>query len=333
MGVRVRSATRVLDWCTGGGAGTSADAPVRAAEWLAEHRSPRSPAVLVALHSAAAAIATADLLWASRAGTALLWAPLVIVTVVLGARLTTLTAIVVAVAVGLLVDRTDKVSGGTTAIDALVRGLGLVGVAVLTSWSVLATVELARRSRTDVSTGLLNRAGFLAAAERERERAVRNGTPVSIAYFDLDGLKEINDHHGHTHGDAAIARFAHHLDRSRRIVDVAGRLGGDEFALLLPATGSRGVQQVLRRLYQEIDRDPSCPPASAGAVTWAEPPNVRGMVRQADALMYRCKGRGGSSWVTLDLGHRLVGTRRPEEATASTCPGVADADWEPQPQA
>ena len=319
---------QALGWCTGGAGetGTSVEAPVRTAEWLAEHRAPQTPAVLVALHVAGAIVALIELWWASTAGSAVLWAPLVIVSVVCGTRLTTITFIALAMATGFLADRADAASGGVMAVDALVRFTGLVGVAVLTSWSVLATVELARRSRTDVGTGLLNRAGFLAAAERERERAVRNGTSLSIVYFDLDGLKDANDHHGHAYGDAAISRFAHHLDRSRRIVDVAGRLGGDEFVLLLPATGSIGVQQVLRRLYRAIERDAACLPASAGAVTWANPPAVRSMLRQADTLMYRSKGQGGRSWAMLDLtGSPNAASRRgaPGDTSAgATSPGV-----------
>ncbi len=293
---------RVLDWCTGSGVGTrSTDAPVRAAEWLAEHRAPACAPVLVAVHVAAVGVATADLLWASQAAMALLWAPLVIGAVASGAKLATVTFVGVAVATGVVADIAADTSGAATTVDAVVRLVGLVGVATLTSWSVLATVELARRSRTDVSTGLLNRMGFLAAAERERQRALRNGDSLSVVYFDLDGLKETNDHHGHAWGDVAIARFAHHLDRSRRMVDVAGRMGGDEFVLLLPATDATGVQQILRRLYRAIGSDAACLPASAGAVTWARPPSVRNMLRQADRLMYRSKQDGGRSWVMLDL--------------------------------
>ena len=306
--------TTVLDWCTGGGVGTrSTDAPVRAAEWLAEHRGPACTPVLVTVHVVAVGVATADLLWASKAATVLLWAPLVIGAVASGAKLATGTFIGVAIAAGVVADVSTETSTAAITVDALVRLVGLVGVAALTSWSVLATVELARRSRTDVSTGLLNRAGFLAAAERERQRAVRDGTSLSVVYFDLDGLKEANDHHGHARGDVAIARFAHHLDRSRRIVDVAGRLGGDEFVLLLPTTDATGVQQVLRRLYRAVGSDAACLPASAGAVTWARPPSVRNMLRQADRLMYRSKQDGGRSWVMLDL---TEGRHRPAPAAA-----------------
>ena len=301
--------TRTIDWCTGGGVGThSTDVPVRAAEWLAEHRAPAPKCAAIGIYGLAAVVAALEL-WPSGPAVALLWAPIVVLAVAIGARAATLACIVLSVGVGVIADRDVGLPTDEVVLDAVIRAAGLLTLAVITSWSVLATVELARRSRTDASTGLLNRAGFLAAAARERERALRNGTTLSIVYFDLDGLKTANDQSGHAHGDVVIAHFARHLDQSRRVVDVAGRLGGDEFGLLLPSTDGDGVQHVLRRLYHQIDRDPDCLPASAGAVTWAHPPSVATMLRQADRLMYRSKRDGGRSWAILDLAVD-VGPRR-----------------------
>lgn len=65
-------------------------------------------------------------------------------------------------------------------MDALFRFAGLTVVAVIASWAVLATVELARRGTTDHATGLLNRASFFAALERERERALRERQVLSL---------------------------------------------------------------------------------------------------------------------------------------------------------
>jgi diguanylate cyclase (GGDEF)-like protein len=309
--------TSAFDWCTGGGAGTrSSEVPVRAAEWLAEHRAPAPKAAVVTLHGLAVVVATLER-WPPAPAIALLWAPIVVLAVAIGARVTTLTCIALAIVAGVVADRDVGASTGEVVLDALIRAAGLLALAIIASWSVLAAVELAHRSRTDAGTGLLNRAGFLDAAARERERAVRNGTALSIVYFDLDGLKTANDSRGHAHGDVVIAHFARHLDQSRRIVDVAGRLGGDEFGLLLPSTDGAGVQQVLRRLYREILRDPDCLAASAGAVTWARPPAVATMLRQADRLMYRSKRNGGQSWAILDLTVEAGSGRDPSAATSA----------------
>ena len=63
--------------------------------------------------------------------------------------------------------------------------------------------------------------------------ADRYGTPSSVLYFDLNGLKGINDRWGHAAGDAALAHVADVLLRNTRGSDVVGRLGGDEFGVIL----------------------------------------------------------------------------------------------------
>ncbi|HEU5083976.1 MAG TPA: GGDEF domain-containing protein [Acidimicrobiales bacterium] len=294
---------RTWDWWTADSAGTgSNDLPVRAAEWVAERRDqPPSLATGVVVLCTAGVVGAIDALVASHAGTAVLWAPVIVLTIVAGTRVATAACTATAVAVGILSDQAADQSAGITVVDALFRFAGLFVIAVLASWAVLATVELARRGTTDHGTGLLNRAGFFAALERERERARREGQALSLVYFDVDGLKEANDAHGHAHGDEVLRRFATHLDRSRRLVDVAARLGGDEFALLLPGADTVGVQQVLRRLFDALDRDRVCLSASAGAVTWLDPPAGGVMLRQADDAMYRVKQAGGRSWTVLDL--------------------------------
>jgi diguanylate cyclase (GGDEF)-like protein len=90
--------------------------------------------------------------------------------------------------------------------------------------------ELDRAARTDPLTGLLNRRGFAAALD-----AGRATRPEGVlAYLDMDGLKALNDRHGHATGDAAIRVLAARMTAALRPGEVAARLGGDEFALWLP---------------------------------------------------------------------------------------------------
>jgi diguanylate cyclase (GGDEF)-like protein len=294
---------RAWDWWTADSSSAgSSELPVRAAEWLAERRL-RAPSLAMGglILGASAVVGAIDALVASNVGAAVLWAPVVVLTIIVAARSATAACTFAAVAIGVASDRANDLSLGVTIADAFFRFLGLTIVALLASWAVLATVELARRSRTDPSTGLLNRAGFFAELERERERAVRDGTPLSLVYLDLDGLKAANDIYGHAHGDELLSRFATYLDQCRRIVDVAARLGGDEFALVLPGADPGGVQRVLGRLFGMLDADVHALSASAGAVTWASPPPAGIMLQQADEAMYQVKQRGGRSWVVLDL--------------------------------
>ena len=93
--------------------------------------------------------------------------------------------------------------------------------------------ELDRAARTDPLTGLLNRRGFAAALD-----AGRATRPEGVlAYLDMDGLKLLNDRHGHAAGDAAIRVLAARMTAALRPGEVAARLGGDEFALWLPGLG------------------------------------------------------------------------------------------------
>jgi diguanylate cyclase (GGDEF)-like protein len=61
----------------------------------------------------------------------------------------------------------------------------------------------------------------------------RYDSPSSLVYFDVNGLKPINDSHCHSAGDADLMRIAGVLVKNVRESDVVGRLGGDEFSIIL----------------------------------------------------------------------------------------------------
>jgi diguanylate cyclase (GGDEF)-like protein len=88
----------------------------------------------------------------------------------------------------------------------------------------------------DDLTGVANRRGFLAAAERECQRAIREHRSALLAYIDVNDFKEINDTHGHAEGDEALRSIGKVLRAAFRGADVIGRLGGDEFAVLVLPT-------------------------------------------------------------------------------------------------
>jgi diguanylate cyclase (GGDEF)-like protein len=104
---------------------------------------------------------------------------------------------------------------------------------------------------TDELTGLLNRRGWHAVAAHEIERARRSGESRGLLFFDVDGLKQVNDRLGHREGDRAIVDAAAVLRSVARSSDVLGRLGGDEFALML---GDAALPDVVRGRVQEALR-------------------------------------------------------------------------------
>src|SRR5664279_1575350 len=88
-------------------------------------------------------------------------------------------------------------------------------------------------SLTDELTGLLNRRGFTTLAEQQLRTSLRTRNRLWLLFADLDGLKEINDRHGHETGDRALCEVARLLRTgSFREADLVARLGGDEFAVL-----------------------------------------------------------------------------------------------------
>jgi diguanylate cyclase (GGDEF)-like protein len=101
---------------------------------------------------------------------------------------------------------------------------------------------------TDPLTDVLNRRGFVDAAERELARARRYGRSFVVAYVDVRGLKAVNDTEGHLAGDELLRQVAGLLTDSARADDVVGRIGGDELALLLPEQSGEGAMAVATRI-------------------------------------------------------------------------------------
>ncbi|MFC3032580.1 sensor domain-containing diguanylate cyclase [Pseudoalteromonas fenneropenaei] len=85
----------------------------------------------------------------------------------------------------------------------------------------------------DELTHLSNRRGFLSLGQYALELCQRQNFPASIVFFDLDGLKAVNDQFGHEMGDNVLRFFAAHLKNCTRRSDLLARLGGDEFVMLL----------------------------------------------------------------------------------------------------
>ena len=80
---------------------------------------------------------------------------------------------------------------------------------------------------------IANRRAFVREMSRIMSYAQRYGTPASVLYFDLNGMKAINDSHGHAAGDEALLAVAKTLIENVRESDVVGRIGGDEFGVLM----------------------------------------------------------------------------------------------------
>ena len=185
--------------------------------------------------------------------------------------------------------------------NSLMRGLIFFAVGMLLVRLKRALERETHLATRDALTGIGNWRHFEAVAGRELVRARRSGTPLSVAYIDLDNFKSVNDKLGHQSGDALLVSVALVLQESVRTIDCVARLGGDEFVVLMPETereGARVVVDRIRRMVEETLKEGHWPATlSVGQVTFMSvPASIDEMIKTADDLMYSVK-KGGKNTV------------------------------------
>jgi len=112
--------------------------------------------------------------------------------------------------------------------------------------------ELGNLALTDELTGLCNRRGFMAIAERQLKIGHRTGRGILLFFLDIDGMKHINDSFGHGEGDLVLKRTAKALKLTFRDSDVIARLGGDEFAVLAIEASDNSEAAIRARLAEDL---------------------------------------------------------------------------------
>lgn len=156
---------------------------------------------------------------------------------------------------------------------------------------------------TDDLTGLRNRRYIQHRLEEEILRAARTRRPLSVALFDVDHFKRINDAHGHDAGDEVLRSVGAMALRACRGSDLLARLGGDEFLIVLPETDPEGAGVIGERLRRWIEamrvdvaKHTITVTASFGIATLAPDapgiPDAPALVKRADEALYRVKAEG-----------------------------------------
>jgi diguanylate cyclase (GGDEF)-like protein len=158
---------------------------------------------------------------------------------------------------------------------------------------------------TDPQTRLLNRMSSLQGLATEIERANRYGRPLSVALFDIDNFKRVNDTHGHAIGDEVLRHVAKVLQDNVRSVDSLGRFGGEEFLLVMPETDLDGGIASAENLRRVLGRTPVTLTTAAGELRFrvAISAGVTGsggersvevddLLREADSALYGAKEAG-----------------------------------------
>lgn len=144
--------------------------------------------------------------------------------------------------------------------------------------------HMREESLRDALTGVANRRGLEQALLHEAERMRGRDHEVTVVFVDLDGLKRVNDEHGHEAGDMLIRKAAQALTAAARSGDTVGRLGGDELVVVLPRRHSSApVEASVERFAGALQE--AGVQAGIGAASTEETGTVQAAVALADKRM------------------------------------------------
>jgi len=174
-----------------------------------------------------------------------------------------------------------------------------------------------RSAITDGLTGLYNHAYFLQALRREIHRSKRHELKMSLAMFDLDDFKKLNDTRGHLEGDKVLMKAAALIKEALREIDVAARYGGEEFAVILPETSASGAfvvaERIRRKVADHFRKKKGGPKVTVSGGVAAYPEDseaLEDLIKRADQGLYRSKA-AGKNRITLAQGERRRHLRVP----------------------
>jgi len=158
--------------------------------------------------------------------------------------------------------------------------------------------ELEKLADTDSFLPVLNRRAFLRELSRFLAFAERYGILGTLLYFDLNGMKRVNDELGHEAGDGLLQHFTQLLLRNVRDSDVLARLGGDEFGIILAQTHQALAEEKAKDLLWQMEQEPfhwkdqlipiSC---AIGIHQFSELNSADQALAEADKAMYKEKKR------------------------------------------
>ena len=155
-------------------------------------------------------------------------------------------------------------------------------------------MRLHRQASTDELTGLLNRAGWNRDATAAYSAAVIRARPLSVAFFDIDRFKLVNDTHGHAAGDQILQSLGQILKERHGLHSHCARLGGEEFVVLFVDETPEAVEgfvQRVRRSFAENAIDLGAT-VSAGVAHRQPSETMAQQLRRADLAVYEAKAAG-----------------------------------------
>ena len=156
-----------------------------------------------------------------------------------------------------------------------------------------------KETKEDFLTKLYNKRGLDESLERKEAEFKRYGHNFSVAMFDLDHFKKVNDTYGHEAGDAVLAAFAGILKKESRSVDIIGRFGGEEFLAILSDTDTKGGVIFAEKVRKHVQKSRFMykgqritVTVSVGVSERARHVSLQAVLNSADEYLYKAKNDG-----------------------------------------
>ncbi len=159
----------------------------------------------------------------------------------------------------------------------------------------LANKTLTSLSTTDNLTQISNRHHLIDQLKNLIYQSQMNKNPLTIALFDIDDFKMVNDTKGHVVGDEVLRDVAAILSQSVRGNDIIGRYGGEEFMIILPHTDLEVAYQVCERIRQKIEKHPFSHELAitiSGGIGLFEGEDYIDFIAKVDKKLYEAKKTG-----------------------------------------
>ena len=154
---------------------------------------------------------------------------------------------------------------------------------------------LAVQAANDGLTKINNHRTLLEQLNYEIANSKKTNKPLSVAMFDLDDFKKVNDTKGHVNGDEVLVNVADIIAKSIRGTDIVGRYGGEEFMVIFPNTNFIKAATIAERIRKAVENykflDNLKITISAG-VKQFNGENITELIHSADKNLYKAKNNG-----------------------------------------